>query len=59
MALKFGKDTLTPAMQAGLVSKRLTFQEIFTTVATLSLCVVILLVGEFERDEDSACQMAA
>ena len=58
-ALKFGKDTLTPAMQAGLVSKRLTFREIFTAVAVLFLCVVILLVGQLQRDEDPALPMAA
>ena len=30
MALKFGKMVKTPAMQAGLVTKRLSFREIFT-----------------------------
>ena len=30
MALKFGQETRTPAMQAGLVSKRLTWSDIFT-----------------------------
>jgi transposase-like protein/IS1 family transposase len=29
-ALRFGKETRTPAMQAGLVSKRLTFRDVFT-----------------------------
>jgi IS1 family transposase len=31
-ALKFGEQIRTPAMQAGLVKKRLSFREIFTTV---------------------------
>lgn len=30
-ALKFGKVTRTPAMQAGIVSKRLSFRDIFTS----------------------------
>jgi IS1 family transposase len=30
MALKFGKTLTTPAMQAGLVTKRLSFREVFT-----------------------------
>jgi hypothetical protein len=29
-ALRFGKATRTPAMQAGLATKRLTFRDIFT-----------------------------
>ncbi len=31
--LKFGKEVRTPAMQAGLASRRLSFREIFTAVA--------------------------
>lgn len=34
-ALKFGDETRTPAMQAGLVKKPLSFQEIFIAVAIL------------------------
>lgn len=30
LALKFGKDIRTPAMQAGIVSKKLSFRDIFT-----------------------------
>ena len=59
MALKFGKQMLTPAMQARLVSKRLTFREIFTAVAALLLCVVILLGLERQRDDETALPMAA
>jgi hypothetical protein len=35
-ALKFGDEIRTPAMQAGLVKKQLTFREIFTAVVILS-----------------------
>ena len=34
-ALKFGDETRTPAMQAGLVKKQLSFREIFTALAIL------------------------
>ncbi len=34
-ALKFGDEIRTPAMQAGLVKKQLSFREIFTAVAIL------------------------
>ena len=59
MALKFGRQMLTPAMQAGLVSKRLTFREIFTAVATLFLCVVILMFCESSQTEDGVLTCAA
>ena len=32
-ALKFGRETRTPAMQAGLATKRLTFRDVFTSVS--------------------------
>ena len=32
-ALKFGPETRTPAMQAGLATKRLTFREVFLSVS--------------------------
>jgi hypothetical protein len=38
-ALKFGKETRTPAQQAGLVSRRLTLREIFTSLAALILFI--------------------
>jgi hypothetical protein len=31
-ALKFGRDVRTPAMQAGLAKRRLTFRDIFTSL---------------------------
>ena len=39
-ALKFGKLTKTPAMQAGLVSRKLTFRDIFTWPLANSLFVL-------------------
>ena len=46
-ALKFGRETRTPAMQAGLVSKRMTWRDIFTVCGLsrrLSLEVVRVFV---------------
>ena len=40
-SLKLGKEMLTPAVQAGLVSKQLTFRDIFTAVAGILLLVLI------------------
>ena len=40
-ALKVGREVRTPAMQAGLVSQRLSFREIFMAVAGMLLCVSI------------------
>ena len=40
MALKFGKMVKTPAMQAGLVTKRLSFREIFTAFFLFFLIAV-------------------
>ena len=39
-ALKFGTEVRTPAMQAGLVSRRLSFREISMVAAGVLLCVV-------------------
>ena len=45
-ALKFGRETRTPAMQAGLVSKRLTWSDIFTPRG-LSLRLFVDIVRVF------------
>ena len=58
MALKSGKQMLTPAMQAGPVSRRLTFRDIFTEVATLFLCVVILLLRKSVQEQDESLRLA-
>ncbi len=42
-ALKFGKERRTPAMQAGLVSRKLTFRDIFTWPLTGSLLVPVVV----------------
>ena len=42
-ALKFGRLMKTPAMQAGLVSRKLTLRDIFTWPLTGSLFVVVLV----------------
>ena len=41
-ALKFGKETGAPAMQAGIVSKKLSFRDIFTYQGLLFLCLILL-----------------
>ena len=58
-ALKFGKDMLTPAMHAAIVSKQLTFMKIFTAVAGILLCVFILLLGEPGHEQDESLRLAA
>ena len=44
--LKFGKETRTPAMQAGLVTRRLSFRQIFTA---MFLCVLVCLDLEMQE----------
>ena len=41
--LKFEREVRTPAVQAGLASRRLTFREVFTSVAAMLLCVLIVV----------------
>ncbi|MDP8221817.1 MAG: hypothetical protein P9L99_00535, partial [Candidatus Lernaella stagnicola] len=43
-ALKFGKETRTPAMQAGIVSQRLSFRDVFTCRELLFLCLLIWML---------------
>jgi hypothetical protein len=42
-ALKFGDETRTPAMQAGLVKKQLSFREIFMAVEVIFWWVLMFL----------------
>ena len=57
-ALKFGHQIRTPAMQAGLVDRRLTFRDIFTSgLVMLSLSMRIMLV--VTAHERSGCRLAA
>ena len=51
MALKFGKTLRTPAMQAGLAKKRLSFREVFTSQSPFLLFVLIVAVARFCRLE--------
>ncbi len=62
-ALKFGCEVRTPAMQAGLVRKRLTLRDIFTSIPYFwrlikTVCVFILEVNSTGL-EDSAFSEAA
>ena len=41
--LRFGSEVRTPAMQAGLVRRRLSFREVFTSVAGMLLCILIVI----------------
>lgn len=47
LGLKFGREVRTPAMQAGLVARRLTFREIFT--AGVGLLLFVLILVDFRR----------
>jgi IS1 family transposase len=48
-ALKFGKETRTPAMQAGLAKRRLTFRDVFSS-RCLSACTTMRVVVAGDRD---------
>ena len=48
-ALKFGKETRTPAIQAGIVSARLSFRDIFTSRELLFLCLIIWVLIQREK----------
>ena len=62
-ALKFGPETRTPAMQAGLTTKRLTFREVFISVSIfLRLTRIIFQINcewKFQPREISPISMAA
>jgi IS1 family transposase len=46
MALKFGKAIKTPAMQAGLVKKKLSFRDVFTSGAAVFLFVLLMVTAK-------------
>ena len=52
-ALKFGKETRNPAMQAGLTSRCLSFRDIFTAriMGFLFLLLWIEFIGRFTRSQ--------
>ncbi len=48
-ALRFGKTVRTPAMQAGLVGRRLSFRDVFTSQPAFFLFVLMMVVAGFCR----------
>ena len=48
-ASRFGQELRTPAMQAGLATKRLSFREIFTAVEVVRYFVVVGMGVVFSR----------
>ena len=48
-ALKFGKETRTPAMEAGIVSQRLSFRDVLTCRELLFLCLLIRMLIQREK----------
>jgi len=57
--LTLGQEMRTPAMQAGLVKRRLTFREIFTSAAVIFLLVLIVLEHCRRFDRVKLCRKAA
>ena len=52
-ALKFGRETRTPAMQAGLTTRRLTFREVFLLVGRRVLSEIrVLVLSDFRLPVD-------
>ena len=51
MALRFGREARTPAMQAGLVAKRLTFRDVFTAVAAFFSLLALLIWVRWPRQD--------
>jgi len=58
MALRFGREVRTPAMQAGLVTRRLTFRDVFTAVAA-SVSFVAVLIRMIWRPQAPILRLAA
>ena len=48
-ALKFGETLRTPAMQAGLAKKRLSFRELFTSQVAFFLFFLIVIVARYAK----------
>ena len=52
-ALEFGRETRTPAMQAGLTTRRLTFREVFLLVGRRVLSEIrVLVLSDFRLPVD-------
>ena len=58
-ALKFGLEIRTPAMQAGLVSRRLSFREIFVAEARRILFVIIIIYVTVDLNRVKEQRLAA
>jgi hypothetical protein len=58
-ALKFGLEIRTPAMQAGLVSKRLSFRDVFVAVPEKILFVIVFTDAKVELSGANEQKMAA
>jgi hypothetical protein len=58
-ALKFGPEIRTPAMQAGLLSKRLSFREVFVAVPERILFVIVFIDVTVESHGVREQRMAA
>ena len=48
-ALRFGKTVRTPAMQAGLVRRRLSFRDVFTSPVAFVLFFLMVIVARYAR----------
>jgi IS1 family transposase len=54
-AVKFGRETRTPAMQAGLTTRRLTFREVFSSEGSLLLSEIrVFVLADFRMPVDVA-----
>jgi hypothetical protein len=58
-ALEFGKMTRTPAMQAGLATKRLTFRDIFTARYAVARVAVVRFRAEAYHEPVAGLRCAA
>lgn len=56
LALKYGRDTWTPAMQAGITKRPLTFRQIFTMAGTH---LAVLVLWRLWRPESSRFRKVA
>ena len=58
-ALKFGPEIRTPAMQAGLATKRLSFRDIFVAVTEKILFVIVFIGLTLDADRVRKQRLAA
>ena len=58
-SLKFGDVTRTPAMQAGLVGRKMTYRMIFLTADGFPVLIVLVIDFEVEGWRESGLRLAA